>query len=175
MIDQHLESLGIDQILSPVSLTADDFREKVAALPGGTRAKASEMEHAIRHHLEVNFGKDHSATGCSVSGWRRSCNKHQENWEQQLHALSDPLADLEQDRLAEDDPLTPVERALYGVLLEETGRTRWVRWLGGDLRPSLRAWWPRSASKRTAYEKPVRLRLAGVNSSDKDHRRRKTV
>src|SRR5690606_42033239 len=47
LIDEHVTSLGIEQKLPPVALTAPDFTEKVEAMPGGARAKASEMEHAI--------------------------------------------------------------------------------------------------------------------------------
>jgi type I restriction enzyme R subunit len=119
LIDQHLESLGIEQLLPPVSLTADDFREKVAKLPGA-RARASEMEHAIRHHIEVNFGKDPHRYRLLSERLAEILRQHQDDWEQQIYALSDLLADLERDQPAEDDPLTPVERALYGVLLEET-------------------------------------------------------
>jgi hypothetical protein len=119
LIDQHLESLGIEQLLPPVSLTADDFREKVARLPGA-RAKASEMEHAIRHHIEVSFAKDPRRYRLLSERLAEILQQHQDEWEQQIHALGDLLVDLERDRPAEDDPLSPVERALYGVLLEET-------------------------------------------------------
>lgn len=34
--------------------------------------------------------------------------------------LAELVAELRADRTAEDDPLSPIERALYGVLLEET-------------------------------------------------------
>jgi type I restriction enzyme R subunit len=119
LIDDHLVSLGIEQKLPPVSLTAKDFREKVEAL-GGTRAKASEMEHAIRHHIDVNFDRDPRRYKLLSQRLEEILREHKENWEQQVLALQDLLADLQRDRRDEDDPLSPVERALYGVLLEET-------------------------------------------------------
>ena len=57
LIDEHLESLGVDQVLPPVSLTSADFRQKVAAM-ASPRARASEMEHAIRHHIDVHLAED---------------------------------------------------------------------------------------------------------------------
>ena len=45
------------QVLPPVSLTSADFRQKVEAM-AGPRARASEMEHAIRHHINVHFAED---------------------------------------------------------------------------------------------------------------------
>jgi type I restriction enzyme, R subunit len=121
LIDRHLVSLGIDQMLPPVSLTADDFEEKVAALPGA-RAKASEMEHAARHHIEVNFGKDpHRYTQLSRR-LEEILRKYAEDWEQQARELARLVADMRADRSADDDPLSPVERSLYGVLLGETAQ-----------------------------------------------------
>jgi type I restriction enzyme R subunit len=119
LIDHHLVSLGIEQKLPPVSLTADDFAEKVSGLPGA-RAKASEMEHAIRHHIEVNFGKDPRRYRLLSERLEEILRRHKEDWEQQVAALADLVAQLRDDRADPDDPLSPVERALYGVLLEAT-------------------------------------------------------
>ena len=57
LIDEHVESLGVEQVLPPVSLTSADFRQKVEGL-ASPRARASEMEHAIRHHINVHFAED---------------------------------------------------------------------------------------------------------------------
>lgn len=119
LIDHHLVALGIEDTLPPVSLTASDFREKVEAL-GSSRAKASEMEHAIRHHLEVNFDRDPHRYKLLSQRLEEILREHKENWDQQVLALQGLLADLERDRPDKDDPLSPVERALYGVLLTET-------------------------------------------------------
>ena len=50
LIDDHVFSLGIDPKIPPVQLTDVDFGKHVDQATGG-RAKASEMEHAIRSHL----------------------------------------------------------------------------------------------------------------------------
>ncbi|MCT2589701.1 HsdR family type I site-specific deoxyribonuclease [Streptomyces sp. N2-109] len=121
LLDDHLLSLGIDQKLPPVSLTADDFEEKVAALPGA-RTRASEMEHAVRDHIEINRGKDPRFYKQLSQRLEEILRDYAENWEQQATLLADLVAELRDDRPAPDDPLSPVERALYGVLLEETAR-----------------------------------------------------
>jgi len=41
---------------SPVSITDPDYQAKVARL--GARVKASEMEHAIRHHIRLHADED---------------------------------------------------------------------------------------------------------------------
>src|SRR5690606_27625747 len=47
LIDDHVTSLGIEQQLPPIALTAANFAAKVEEMTGGSRAKASEMENAI--------------------------------------------------------------------------------------------------------------------------------
>jgi type I restriction enzyme R subunit len=119
LIDEHLESLGVEQILPPVSLTAKDFREKVDAL-ASTRAKASEMEHAIRHHINVHFPQDPAHYKRLSERLEEILQQHREDWEQQVLALGDLLAEMENDAPIDAGGLNPVERALYGLLLEET-------------------------------------------------------
>jgi type I restriction enzyme R subunit len=119
LLDDHLVSLGINQMLPPVSLTADDFEEKVAALPGA-RARASEMEHAVRDHIEINRGKDPRYYKRLSERLEEILRDYAENWEQQAALLAGLVAELRTDHSVPDDPLSPVERALYGVLLEET-------------------------------------------------------
>ena len=55
--DAHLESRGVDVKVPPISIIDEDFEKSV----GGhrrTKTKAAEIEHAIRHHLEVDLDDD---------------------------------------------------------------------------------------------------------------------
>ncbi|MCU9847827.1 HsdR family type I site-specific deoxyribonuclease [Defluviimonas sp. WL0024] len=57
LIDDHVISLGIDPKIPPVQLTDAEFDNQVGqASP--SRAKASEMEHAIRSHIRKNLETD---------------------------------------------------------------------------------------------------------------------
>ncbi|MGH3171609.1 MAG: hypothetical protein ACRDN0_37825 [Trebonia sp.] len=56
LIDEHMTSLGVDQILPPVSITDPEYQARAAKL--GPRARASEMEHAIRHHINLHMEED---------------------------------------------------------------------------------------------------------------------
>ena len=58
LIDKYLESLGINSRIPPVSLLSDDFTKEIDKQGGSTKAKASEMEHAIRRHIKVNMQND---------------------------------------------------------------------------------------------------------------------
>ncbi len=51
--DEYLISKGIEQKIAPISIIADNFFEKVNARKR-TKTKAAEIEHAIRHFIDIN-------------------------------------------------------------------------------------------------------------------------
>ena len=55
--DAHLESRGIDVKVPPISILDEDF-EKGVGEHRRTKTKAAEIEHAIRHHLDVDLDDD---------------------------------------------------------------------------------------------------------------------
>lgn len=57
LIDEHVTALDIATKIRPVSVTAPDFLAKVKGLTSD-KAKASEMEHALRFHIRKNFDED---------------------------------------------------------------------------------------------------------------------
>ena len=57
LIDEHVVSLGIDPKIPPIQLTDADFDTHVGGAKSD-RAKASEMEHAIRSHIRKHLGED---------------------------------------------------------------------------------------------------------------------
>ena len=54
LIDEYIRAEKIDVLLEPVSIFSKKFEEEVAKL-AGPDAKASEMEHAIRHEIHVHY------------------------------------------------------------------------------------------------------------------------
>jgi type I restriction enzyme R subunit len=120
LIDEHLESLGVEDLLPPMSLTSADFKQKVARL-ASPRARASEMEHAIRHHISVHLAEDPTRYRTLSERLTRILAEHAGNWEQQILALSDLLDEMKaKDAEAGRDGggLNRVETAIYGVVLE---------------------------------------------------------
>lgn len=57
LIDDHVISLGIDPKIPPIQLTDAQFDSQVARA-ANDRAKASEMEHAIRSHIRKHTDED---------------------------------------------------------------------------------------------------------------------
>ncbi len=54
LIEEHIAADGIEQLLPPVSILAPEFEEEIRKL-GSNEARASEMEHAIRHEIHVRM------------------------------------------------------------------------------------------------------------------------
>jgi type I restriction enzyme R subunit len=122
LIDEHLESLGVDQVLPPASITSADFRQKVAAM-ASPRARASEMEHAIRHHITVHLAEDPVRYRRLSERLEQVLAEYKGNWEQQALVLGELLDEMkthETDGDRGDSSLNRVEEALYGVVLEST-------------------------------------------------------
>jgi type I restriction enzyme R subunit len=57
LIDQFVRASGIDPKVPPVSILDVNFAKAVQEA-GSSRARASEMEHAARHHISVHFAED---------------------------------------------------------------------------------------------------------------------
>lgn len=57
LIDDHVISLGVDPKIPPIQLTDADF-DKHLSRSVNDRAKASEMEHAIRSHIRKHADED---------------------------------------------------------------------------------------------------------------------
>ncbi|MGH0680011.1 type I restriction endonuclease subunit R [Bacillus luti] len=55
--DEYLKSKGIDQKVSPISIMSNEFGKNVGNRKR-TKTKAAEVEHAIRHHINVNIDED---------------------------------------------------------------------------------------------------------------------
>jgi type I restriction enzyme R subunit len=122
LIDRHMESLGVDPALPPVSLSSADFQSQVAAM-AGPRARASEMEHAIRHHINVHFDEDPVTYRRLSERLAEILAEHAGNWEQQalfLAELAAEVKDHDSERKQGDSQLNNVEHALYGLILERT-------------------------------------------------------
>jgi len=59
LINRHLVELGIDPKIPPVELLEPDFVEQATGhAHGSARARASEMEHAIRKHCTIHLDED---------------------------------------------------------------------------------------------------------------------
>lgn len=118
LIDEHVTALDIATKIPPVSITDPDFIAKVQGLTSD-KAKASEMEHALRYHIRKNFDED-PARYTKLSERLDDILKNLTGqWDQLALALTDLLGEAQSDEgdsAIHDDPLVA---RFYGLLESE--------------------------------------------------------
>ncbi len=77
--DTYLESKSIAQKVRPISILDEDFHKEVGKRRR-TKTKAAEVEHAIRHHLEVALADDPDLQASFAAALARILQAFQDNW-----------------------------------------------------------------------------------------------
>jgi type I restriction enzyme, R subunit len=84
--DAYLESRGIETKVEPISILDEDFRKDVQARTR-TKTKAAEIEHAIRHHLDVELVDDPDLQASFAEMLQRILEQFRDNWNQSYQEL----------------------------------------------------------------------------------------
>jgi type I restriction enzyme R subunit len=123
LIDDHIVSLGINPKIPPIQLTDAEFEDHLTQTTSG-RAKASEMEHAIRSHITKHFEKDpvlFRRMSERLSDILESLGQQWEEIVKQLQKLIEEMnAAGETDRAAES-PIPPLYLPFLRTVLEGAG------------------------------------------------------
>jgi type I restriction enzyme R subunit len=118
LIDEHVTALDIATKIPPVSITAPDFISKLKGLTSD-KAKASEMEHALRFHIRKNFDEDPARFTKLSERLDKILKTLTGQWDQLALALEDLMKDAtaegDQDRPHAD----PLVSRFFGVLEAE--------------------------------------------------------
>jgi len=77
--DQYLESKGIDQKVKPISILDEDFQKNIDQR-SRAKTKAAEVEHAIRHHLDIELDDDPDLQASFVEALTQILQEFQDNW-----------------------------------------------------------------------------------------------
>jgi type I restriction enzyme, R subunit len=115
LIDEHVFSLGVDPKIAPISLTDADFAMKVAREPSD-RAKASEMEHAIRAHIREHMDQDPVAFRKLSERLTDLLDKLGDHWDQLAQALQVLVDEMRSGAVDHDDRLPELPEH-YGPFL----------------------------------------------------------
>jgi len=99
LIDEHLISLGINPKIPPTELFSATFIQNLNKHQFG-RAKASEMEHAIRKHCKINFEEDPAFYKTLSERLDAAISQHQHNWAKLLEELHGIRQEIKQGRSA---------------------------------------------------------------------------
>lgn len=118
LIDEHVTALDIATRIPPVSITDPDFLAKVQGL-SSEKAKASEMEHALRYHIRKNFDEDPARYTKLSERLDDILKTLTGKWDQLALALTELLGDAQDESAGSavhDDPLVA---RFYGLLEAE--------------------------------------------------------
>lgn len=99
LTDAYLESKGIDQKVKPISILDEDFERSVAKR-NRTKTKAAEVEHAIRHHLDVELDDDPELQASFAEALSKILEEFRNNWQkiyEELEKLRKRIKDAENE------------------------------------------------------------------------------
>lgn len=120
LIDDHILSRGINPKIPPISLTDADFEDSIER-ERSPEAKASEMEHALRHHIKKHFDEDPTRFEKLSKRLEGILTDLEDNWNELVSALKGLVEDARRGRQAGDTGLDPTQAAFFDVLAEESG------------------------------------------------------
>ncbi len=124
LIDDHVVSLGIDPKIPPISLTDAEFDRHVGGQVS-SRAKASEMEHAIRYHIRKHLDEDPVHYQKLSDRLREILEEFGERWEDLVRALEGLAAEARAGRREDESGLDPrIQAPFFDVLREEAEKDR---------------------------------------------------
>jgi len=125
LIEEHVRATGVDPKIPPIDLLAANFKQKLLDQKSD-RAKASEIEHAIRHHLTVHLHEDPEHYQSLSRRLQAIIDQHHEHWTELVQLLLDFRDSIERDRKhqSEDLGLSETEFAFHNILLAELARQR---------------------------------------------------
>ena len=120
LIEEHVYSTGIDPKIPPVDLLAVDYKEKLNQHKS-SRSKASEIEHAIKHHIKINLEDDPEYYRKLSKRLENIIRRHEEKWDELVQLLLDFRGNIEDDhkKKAEDLGLSSTELSFYNILMAE--------------------------------------------------------
>lgn len=104
LIDDHVISLGVDPKIPPISLTDADFDAHVSR-QANQRAKASEMEHAIRAHIRKHLDEDPVRFRKLSEHLRDILQRLNAQWDELIAALQKIIDGLRQGKGPDGDGL----------------------------------------------------------------------
>lgn len=115
LIDDHVISMGVDPKIPPISLTDASFGNHVAR-ESNDRAKASEMEHAIRAHIRENLDQDPIAFRKLSERLRDLLHQLGEQWDDLAKALQVLIDEIRAGHAIHDNRLPDLPEH-YGPFL----------------------------------------------------------
>lgn len=97
--DEFLISKGIEQSVAPISIIADDFQKNVKTKKR-EKTKAAEVEHAIRHYIDINIDEDPELFASFAQALEEILKNFKGNWKviyEELEKLREKIKNREKE------------------------------------------------------------------------------
>ncbi len=97
--DEFLKSKGIEQTVAPISIIAEDFQKGVNARKR-EKTKAAEVEHAIRHYIDINLDEDPALFASFAKTLEEILENFKGNWKaiyEELEKLREKIKNREKE------------------------------------------------------------------------------
>jgi type I restriction enzyme, R subunit len=130
LIEEHIRAQGVEHLMEPVSIFSDRFDELVESL-SSAEARASEMEHAVRHEINVRLPEDPvfyqrlSQHLEEIIGERRQSRLEAAEAIQRLQGIVNEMRTVQQK--AAELGLSPHELAFFNLLAGESPTSEEVK------------------------------------------------
>ena len=120
LIEEHVRATGVDPRVPPTKLFDVEF-EQVLAAQTNDRAKASEVENAIKAHIKVKLDEDPEYYQSLSLRLQEIIQKCENRWEELVQQLLLFRDGMEQEKTQQDADLglSGEEGAFYRVLMKE--------------------------------------------------------
>jgi type I restriction enzyme R subunit len=96
LINEHLESEGIETKVRPISIFDDEFGRALNGKPD--KAVASEMEHALRYTIRINLEKDPIHYKSLAEKLEKIIAEHKGEWDKLVEKLSKFKEEMKEGR-----------------------------------------------------------------------------
>jgi type I restriction enzyme R subunit len=117
LINEHLISLGINPKIPPIELIDKDFGKNLAAHVS-VKAKASEMEHAIRKHIKVHLEEDPAFFELMSEKLEALILRVKEDWQQLCLGLEAIRGDIDKGRKEDTSGLGPKVAPFHDLIVK---------------------------------------------------------
>ena len=119
LLDQHITALDLSSKIEPVRITAPEFAEHIGGI-GSHRAKASEMEHAVRFHIREHLDQDPVYYEKLSKRVDEILDRLKERWEQIALEFQELIEEVKAGRTDEDNTgLDPATELPFHNLMAE--------------------------------------------------------
>jgi type I restriction enzyme, R subunit len=120
LINEYVAIQGIDPRIPPIEITDLDFNDAIKRA-GSARAKASEMKHALRHHIRMHYNENPAHYRLLSERLEEILRRLESNWEELERVLAQFIRnEIEQEKRSDIPGLDPKMHAPFFGVLKET-------------------------------------------------------